>query len=462
MESPRRRVLFSRWSPHVLRWLPPIALTACVVGIGLASPLRRSFFYHAGSSSISALVVLVAWTVISWRVAIGAYQQFIRALGSATLKHLLLAGCLVGLLLLLRHRVTLASIPLLCLIVHLGAAGEPIRLRIAAGVLMSVLTAVLAEGVLAASLWIPALWNVPGFNVVALNRYWWDINVIQLNPACAQWDPELAYTLRPGTCTFSNPGYRNEYRINRLGVRDDDESLDRPVIVAAGDSHTMAMGVDEHESYATQLERITGLKTLNTGVSSYGTARELMLLDRVDRSETHYVLIQFCSNDFEENREFLASGTLPRRTREWFDAQVDNDRARRRYYAGKFIDLSLSAIRRGLERRVSTDSPQEVPGRSSKQFLEDLLKVIERHSVDLAGTEVIVFEMDALSDYRKENAAYLQQLLIDYQARARLRNVRVVDVMKDFGPDLFIPLDGHMNALGHRRVAERLAAVIQR
>jgi lysophospholipase L1-like esterase len=358
--------------------------------------------------------------------------------------------------------VTLAVIPLLGLIVHLGAAGEPVRLRIAAGVLMSVLTAVLAEGVLAASLWIPALWNVPGFNVVAFNRYWWDINVIQLNAACAQWDSELAYTLRPGTCTFSNPGYRNQYRINRLGVRDDGESLERPVIVAVGDSHTMGMGVEQQESYATQLERMTGLKTLNTGVSSYGTARELMLLDRVDRRETRYVLIQFCSNDFAENREFLASGTLPRRTREWFDARVENDRARRRYYAGKFIDLSLSTIRRGLERRVSTDSQQDVPGRSSKQFLEDLLKVIERHAVDLTATEVIVFEMDFLSDYRQENAAYLQQLLIDYQARARLRNVRVVDVMKDFGPELFIPLDGHMNALGHRRVAERLAAVIQR
>jgi len=40
MDSPTRPVLFSRWFPHVLRWLPPIALTACVVGICLVSPLR--------------------------------------------------------------------------------------------------------------------------------------------------------------------------------------------------------------------------------------------------------------------------------------------------------------------------------------------------------------------------------------------------------------------------------------
>src|SRR3954454_7981279 len=230
MDSPTRRVLFSRWFPHVLRWLPPIALTACVVGISLVSPLRRTFFYYAGSSSISALVVLVAWTLIAWSVAIRAHQQFVRTISSATLKQVLLTGCLVGLLLLLRNRVTLASIPLLCLIVHIGAAGEPVRLRIAAGVLMAMLTSVLAEGVLAASLWIPALWNVPGFNVVAFSRYWWDVNVIQLNAECAQFDPELAYILRPGMCTFSNPGYRNQYRINRLGVRDDDESLERPAI----------------------------------------------------------------------------------------------------------------------------------------------------------------------------------------------------------------------------------------
>ena len=124
------------------------------------------------------------------------------------------------------------------------------------------------------------------------------------------------------------------------------------------------------------------------------------------------------------------------------------------------MDFSLLAIRKGLARRVSTDSQQDGSG-PSKQFLEDLLKVIDRDAVDLATTEVIVFEMDFLSDYRKENAAYLQQLLLEYQARARLRNVRVVDVMTDLGPEFFTPLDGHMNALGHRRVAERLAAVIQ-
>lgn len=463
MESPTRRVLVSRWSPHVLRWLPPIALTTLVAGLSLVSPLRRSFFYYAGSSSVSALVVLVAWAVIAWSVAIRAHQQFVRTLRSATLTHVLIVGCLVGLLLILRSRVSLASIPLLCLIVHLGAAGEPVRLRIAAGVLMAILTSVLAEGVLAASLWIPALWNVPGFNVVAFNRYWWDVNVIQLNPACAQSDPELAYILRPGTCTFSNPGYRNEYRINRLGVRDDEESLDRPVIVAIGDSHTMGMGVEEHETYAAQLERLTGLKTLNTGVSSYGTARELMLLHRVDRDAARYVLLQFCSNDFEENRAFLANGTLPRRTRDWFDTQVEDDQARRRYYAGKFMDFSLLAIRRGLVRRISTEpqEPQQDGSGPSKQFLEDLLNVIDRDAADLTTTEVLVFEMDFLPDYRKENAADLQQLLVDYQARGRLRNVRVVDVMKDLGPEYFIPLDGHMNALGHRRVAERLAAAIQ-
>ena len=38
LREARCSVLFSRWSPHVLRWLPPIALTACVVGIFLVSP----------------------------------------------------------------------------------------------------------------------------------------------------------------------------------------------------------------------------------------------------------------------------------------------------------------------------------------------------------------------------------------------------------------------------------------
>jgi hypothetical protein len=282
------------------------------------------------------------------------------------------------------------------------------------------------------------------------------------NPACAQWDPELVYTLKPGTCTFSNPGYMSEYRINRLGVRDSEESLHQPEIVVLGDSHTMGMGVEQDETYASQLETISSLKTLNAGVSSYGTVRELGMLQRIDTTRARYLLIQYCSNDYDENREFIDSGgKLPRRNRDWFDSQVEADKIRRRYYLGKFSDSLLSLASQRLLVRVGGDLGTGTgDGHNSDQW-EYLLKVIDRHPVDLSGMTIIIFAMEFPADYRQEDAPRLEQRLTDYRGHRRLSRVHVLDVMKGFGPEHFLPLDGHMNALGHRRVAERLASVIR-
>jgi len=346
---------------------------------------------------------------------------------------------------------------------HIAAAGERPRLTLAGGVFAAMLTVVLVEGLFAVPLSIPALWNVPGFDVIALRRYWMEINLIQWNPACARWDPELSYTLRPGTCTFSNPGYQNEYRINTLGVRDDEESLHQPEIVVLGDSHTMGMGVAQDETYPSQLETMVGLKTLNTGVSSYGTARELGILERVDRSRARYLLIQYCSNDFDENREFIDSGgKLPRRDREWFDSHVEADNIRRRYYLGKFTDSLAWSVWQGLQVRMASESHAAARSvEQSNQSLDYLLKVIDRHPVDLTGMKVIILEMEFPADYREENASRLERLLAGYQGSRRLSSVQILDVMKGLGPEYFLPLDGHMNPLGHRRVAERVASMIR-
>ena len=46
-------------------------------------------------------------------------------------------------------------------------------------------------------------------------------SLIQFDARCARYDAELFYTLKPGSCTWGNLEFSNEYRINRAGVRDD-------------------------------------------------------------------------------------------------------------------------------------------------------------------------------------------------------------------------------------------------
>jgi lysophospholipase L1-like esterase len=438
-----------------LRWLPPIGLTSCLAGIFLVPSFRRFFVYYGG---VSSPVFLLAWTVAAWIVSITAHQTFLRNLGMVKPKYVLIAGAVVCLLALPYRSIGLTLIPLFFLLVHVAIAAERPRLTFAAAALSATLTLVLLEGLLALPLSIRPLWQVPGLHGIAARRYWLEADLIQWNPACAQWDPELSYTLRSGTCTYSNPGYKNEYRINRLGVRDDEESLTQPDVVILGDSHTMGMGVEQDETFASQLERMLSLKVLNTGISSYGTARELGMLQRVDRSRARFLLIQYCSNDFEENREFIDSGgKLPARAREWFDMQIEGSKSGRRYYPGRFFDSSMYFV---LDRLplASDSQARERNLELSDQALKYFLDVIERHPVDLFGMKIIIFQMESFPN--DADPSRLEQVLADYP-KNRLSGAQTVDVKTPLGPEHHIPLDGHMNALGHRRVAERLASVIR-
>ena len=59
-----------------------------------------------------------------------------------------------------------------------------------------------------------------------------------------------------------------------------------------GDSHAMGWGVGQGGSAAAGLARKSGRRVLNAAVSSYGTARELSLLDWLDASRLRVLVVQ--------------------------------------------------------------------------------------------------------------------------------------------------------------------------
>ena len=121
--------------------------------------------------------------------------------------------------------------------------------------------------------------------------------------ACGRYDPQLAYILRRRECSYEETEYETTFHPNSAGLRDDETSLHDPDIVILGDSHALGLGVSQDETFAALLEKGSGLKVLNTGVSSYGTAREMMLFRRLGISNTDYIIIQYCRNDFNENKQ---------------------------------------------------------------------------------------------------------------------------------------------------------------
>lgn len=144
--------------------------------------------------------------------------------------------------------------------------------------------------------------HVAHHEVGVLNQWINYRDVVQFNRQFSSYSPELGYTLRANSSgQHASLEFDTEFRINSFGVRDDEASLDNPPIVFLGDSFTMGWGVGQEENYAYIVEQKLGVRTLNAGISSYGTFREMLLFSKTKRDSCKLVVLQYCDNDREEN-----------------------------------------------------------------------------------------------------------------------------------------------------------------
>lgn len=131
-------------------------------------------------------------------------------------------------------------------------------------------------------------------------------------------DAQLGSKLRPGTQGWYIKENRVFVRINAAGLRDRDHALAKPDdvfrIAVLGDEHAEAMQLDLPDTWWWQLgERLDGcslaggkrVEMLNFGVSSYGTAQELVMLETTAmRYQPDLVLLQFTPDNDPQNNSF--------------------------------------------------------------------------------------------------------------------------------------------------------------
>ncbi|WP_353719311.1 hypothetical protein [Dyadobacter sp. 676] len=184
-------------------------------------------------------------------------------------------------------------------------------------------------------------------------------DVIQFNRHFTSYSADLGYVLRPGSQgVHSSLEYSNAFKINSFGVRDDEASLDNPELVFLGDSFTMGWGVDQDRTYADLTGRKLGVKTLNAGISSYGTYREMLLFSKIKRDSCKLMVLQYCDNDLEENEarnEPNNQGQLL--TPETFENTVVFNRVNESYYPMRYTYFFVRE--KDLLKRVWT-SPVQV------------------------------------------------------------------------------------------------------
>jgi hypothetical protein len=289
--------------------------------------------------------------------------------------------------------------------------------------------------------------------------YWWERRIVQFLPECSRYDADLFYTLRPGRCRFENREYSVDLLVNSRGFRADERALESPTVVVLGDSYAMGWGVAQESTFASRMERQTGLTTLNTGQSSYGTARELLGLRRVDLAGARYLVIQYSGNDFSENAEYVTDkGRLPIRSRAEYDSLVSLHLRTTRYYPGKYIRRLLPAFRdEWLSRNhVAVPEVRDYP-REAETFLQTLLL----SPVRLDHLKIMVLEMRARARNEPQFADHLREESRRVGYPPWIRNMVVLDVSGLLSQTDYFSYDEHINASGHAKLADLLVHEIQ-
>lgn len=284
-----------------------------------------------------------------------------------------------------------------------------------------------------------------------------DRKIMQFQEGCGQYHPDLGYTLKPGKFVFTEIEYSNEYRINALGVRDSEESLTAPEIVFLGDSYTLGWGVDQAETFVKQLEGRTKFKTLNTSVPSFGTVREMLMLRKVDRSQLKCLIIQYCGDDYDENKLFLANGNRPQIMRaETFQNLTTLHSKGKSYFPGKYIRLKIRKKTEEWKLRQKKSA-----GDNPLTDVDLFIHVLKQNANMLVNLPLIVFEMNGINQTNQFTAG-LKGKVADLNQPTFIRNMIILDMSQYLEDRHFYVLDGHLTAAGHVIVADVLYQTVSR
>ncbi|SEJ02811.1 hypothetical protein SAMN05216327_105354 [Dyadobacter sp. SG02] len=304
-------------------------------------------------------------------------------------------------------------------------------------------------------------------------------DVIQFNRHFASYSPDLGYVLRPGSeGVHSSLEYSNTFKINSFGLRDDEGSLDNPQLVFLGDSFTMGWGVDENQTYADLAGRKLGVKSLNAGISSYGTYREMLLFSKIKRDSLKLVVLQYCDNDLEENEARNEPQNRPQHlTRQSFENTAIFNRINETYYPMRYTYFFVRE--KDLLKRIWMSPVQvfsEIGGALSSWIKGRRLDVVTPPDIKTPAetrlhTEYFFKSLAKIRKFYKGNIVVLQldgrytrpEMIRAFEAEAKrtgdghlffLHTDELLQVQD------YYPIDGHIKASGHAKVSDALVKMI--
>ena len=322
-------------------------------------------------------------------------------------------------------------------------------------------------------------------------------NIIQYDPNCFKASNELIYEPKPESqCTQSNLEYEVTTSFGKDGDRTNDalKASKKPInSILVGDSHAMGWGVSDEDTINAELTR-KGFPTLNLSVSSYGTPRELHRLaqwakeNSAEYSEAKNIVIQYCDNDYDENKEFPSGYTPPPNASELapnYSSPTDNP-----YHLDygqsitqliqnnpqivpviiiKFWSASFNRIkeifRDGLlgtpaaKPLISTGIINTKVDSHSKLFWQSL----SNYSKILTGKNLIIFTSNGHGHNNQETTLDLRQGLKKFQQDHPTTSVQLLPLnsLELHKNEAYFAIDDHLTPLGHKLIANEIMALLQ-
>lgn len=281
-------------------------------------------------------------------------------------------------------------------------------------------------------------------------------NIISVDSKSAIYDEELTYTLKPGVFFFSNPEFNNEYRVNRLGLRDDEASLVAPEIIVAGDSTAMGWGVNQDEYFPAIIERESGKSVLSCAVASYGTVREMRFLDRVNTSRLRYLIVDYNFTDLDENLWFYKHNTVLKMSEAEYNQLIRNCAKAKRYYPGKYANLLLFRPFYNFITKYNLgigEFPDEKIEKSESELFINAL--VNACHVDLSKVKIIVLGNSSFT-------ASLKAAIAGNDYPAYIKNMDIINLSGVLTKNHYYILDDHIRASGHKVIAKEILRSISR
>lgn len=276
-------------------------------------------------------------------------------------------------------------------------------------------------------------------------------NIWQYDHNCSELNDNLIYQPKIGSCVFANPEFTSTLNFDKSGRNVPNRTKDKrgSGIAIIGDSFAMGWGVNDHETFANEIQVHTNRPVYNLGVSSYGTDREIRRLIQSNLiSEIDTIVIQYCENDLNENEAVGDEISYSNERMKFKDIFL----AKKTLTATEKVSLILVSLRTAVSEPFKFLKRKLFAKTQKNSFAKHqiaLNKVLKHYAPELKDKKILIFYLNGYegfySDFPEVNDLKINKIsYFDFKKNILTK--------KDF-----FSIDGHLNAEGHKNLGLAIA-----